>query len=267
MPQEYVLGADPAELDRLRHQHEVWRALSDAAFERVGVRPGWCVLDAGCGPGLVLADLRERIGPSGEAWGVDLVPAMLEEAGRMARQRGYQNLRLLQGDLHTVALPEAHFDLIWLRWVLSFPPDPQVILQHLAAALRPGGRLVVQDYNHEGVSLFPESAGFRAAIRATRALYASAGGDPWIGARLPRMLAAAGLKLSDYRADVLTGGPGQPAFEWAQRFFPVFSAQFVARGYMSPAERELFMAEWAEHAADPHARFFSPTVVTAQAQR
>ncbi|TAH36391.1 MAG: methyltransferase domain-containing protein [Planctomycetota bacterium] len=267
MAPEYVLGAEPAELERLRHQHGVWRPLSEAAFDRVGVRAGWRVLDAGCGPGLVLADLRERVGPHGEIWGVDLVPAMLAEARRMALQRGYDNVRLLQGDLHTVSLPPDSFDLIWLRWVLSFPPDPQVILQRLAAALAPGGALVVQDYNHEGVSLFPESAGFAAAIRATRALYSSAGGDPWIGARLPRLFHGAGLRLEDYRGDVLTGGPGEPAFEWAQRFFPPYSAQFVARGLMSPAEREQFLAEWAERAADPHARYFSPIVVTATGRR
>lgn len=265
--QEYVLGADAAELERLGHQHSVWRPLSEAAFDRARVAAGWRVLDAGCGPGLVLADLRERVGPTGEVWGVDLVPAMLAGAARLAAARGYENVRLLQGDLRSVSLPANHFDLAWLRWVLSFPPDPGAIVRRLAAALRPGGQLAVQDYNHEGISLFPESAGFLAAIRATRALYRGGGGDPWIGARLPSLFRAAGLELVDYRADVLCGGPGEPAFEWASRFFPHFSARFVARGLMTEAEREQFLREWAERSADPDARYFSPIVVTALARR
>lgn len=267
MAQEYVLGAEPEELARLEHQHRVWRHLSEAAFDRLGLGRGARVLDAGCGPGFVLADLCARVGPDGEVWGVDLVPAMLAEAERQAGARGYRNLRLLAGDLRQVALPAGHFDCIWLRWVLSFPPAPEAILGRLVRALRPGGFLAVQDYNHEGVSLFPESAGFRAVIRATRALYASAGGDPWIGARLPALFAATGLRLHDYRADVLAGAPGEPAFEWAGRFFPPFSADFVRRGLMSAAERAQFLDEWAQRAADPHARYFSPIVVTAVGQR
>ena len=76
-----------------------------------------------------------------------------------------------------------------------------------ARALRPGGVLAVQDYNHEGVSLFPASAGFLAVIEATRRLYASRGGDTWIAGRLPRLYADAGLELCDLRPNVPSNAP------------------------------------------------------------
>ncbi|HEX9793281.1 MAG TPA: methyltransferase domain-containing protein [Planctomycetota bacterium] len=264
---EYVLGAEPVERARLEHQHQVWAGSARSAFARADVAPGWRVLDAGCGPGLVLAELRELVGEEGEVWGVDLVPEMVAEARELAAVRGWQNVRLLEGDLNEAELPPAAFDLVWLRWMLSFPADPGAIVTRLAACLRPGGRMVVQDYDHDGVGLFPRSGGFDAAVRATRAMYQRRGGDPWVGARLPALARAAGLELEDFRAEVGTGGPGEPVYEWADRFFPRYVDKYLAEGLMSVAEAEAFHSEWQERRADPDTRFFSPIVVTAIARR
>ncbi len=268
MPEaDYVLGSDRSELERLEHQHEVWRERSEAVFDRLGLGPGARVLDAGCGPGYVLLDLRRRVGPGGEVWGVDLTASLLEEARRQAAARGWTDLHLLHGDLHEVTLPADHFDLIWMRWVLSFPPDPGAILRRLAPCLRAGGVLVVQDYHHEGIALHPPSAGFRAAVRATRELYTEAGGDPWVGARLPGLLRAAGLDLVLEEAEIHAGGPDSPWFAWADRFFPRWVERFAAQGRMTQEEAEAFRREWADRRRDPDARFFTPTVVTVAGRR
>ncbi|MFQ5748672.1 MAG: methyltransferase domain-containing protein [Planctomycetota bacterium] len=264
---EYVLGADERERLRLRHQHQVWRGLSDRLFSSLGVNEGWKVLDAGCGPGLVLEDLRRLVGVRGEAWGVDLTPDLLEEAGARVEEHGWKNVRLIEGDLETLDLPRAYFDLIWMRWVLSFPPRPADILEHLIPSLKPGGCLAVMDYNHDGVGLFPESRGFQAAIRATRKLYLQSGGDPWIGARLPALFREAGLDLVQYDAHARTGGPGQPVFEWASNFFPDIVEKFTGQGLMSPEERDLFHEDWQARRSDPDSRFFSPIIVVAVGRR
>lgn len=236
---KYVLGADDGELVRLAHQHQVWRPLSEAAFDRIEVQPGWAVLDAGCGPGFVLEDLHDRVGEEGELHGIDLEEPMLALARQRLAQRDWNNVQLSQGDLNDCPLPAGHFDMIWLRWVLSFPKQPERILERLLESLKPGGYLAIQDYNHEGVSLFPESAGFHAAVRATRELYAQTGGDPWFGARLPGLFRQYALETVHYRADVITGSPGEPAFEWADQFFPDWTERFVARGLMTAEELSL----------------------------
>ena len=264
---EYILGADPEELDRLRAQHETWRELTDEAFDRAGVAAGWKVLDAGCGPGLVLADLEQRVGASGELWGVDQSEEMIAAARQRTGRDSGPKIRLLHGTLPEVALPPDHFDLIWTRWVLSFPPHPEKIVAALAASLKPGGQLLVVDYNHDGVGLWPDSPGFRAAIRATRAMYDRSGSDPWLGTRLPALMRGAGLVPEDYRATVLSGGPDSAVFQWAKRFFLTWADKFVAQGHMTPEEAELMRSEWQARSTDPDSRFFSPIVVTASARR
>lgn len=266
-PRPYFLGAEPEELERLRHQHGVWRDLGDRVFDELGVGAGWKCLDAGCGPGLVLADLCERVGASGEVWGVDVSPVMLATASESLRAHGRDGVRLIEGDLLEAGLPEGHFDLAWSRWVLSFLPEPERAIERLVRCLKPGGHLAVLDYNHEGVGLFPPSRSFDTIVAATRELYAETHGDPWIGGRLPRLFREAGLELSEYRAEIRAGGPGEPVFEWAARFFPGWAERFAARGRITPAERDEFLRDWRAHEQDPDARYFSPIVVTAVGRR
>lgn len=264
---EYILGAAPEELDRLRHQHEVWRPVSESVFDEVAIQPGWCVLDAGCGPGLVLSDLVRRIGSQGEAWGVDMTPAMLQEAESLAQREEWPNYVLKEGNLSNVELPQEKFDFIWMRWVLTFPDNPENIVARLTESLKPGGIFAIQDYNHDGVGLFPRSEGFQAVVRATREFYTASGGDPWVAARLPQFFENAGLRVDSYRTHVLSGNPGEPAFQWAARFFPMWAKAYHEQGFLSDDEYRCFQTDWAARLKNPHARYFSPIMVTSVAQK
>ena len=94
---------------------------------------------------------------------------MLDAARQRVAEAGAPEPQLLRATLPDAELPDAYFDLVWARWMLSFPPDSEAIVARLATALAPGGLLVVQDYNHDGVGLWPESRAFRAAIEAAHA--------------------------------------------------------------------------------------------------
>ncbi|KAA3608288.1 MAG: methyltransferase domain-containing protein [Planctomycetota bacterium] len=262
-PEEYVLGWELEELDRLAHQHQIWRRLSDAVFAELPVGRGWKVLDAGCGPGWVLQDLQAYVGDEGELWGVDLVPEMLQATEARGRAGNWNNLHLLQGDLAEVALPKAHFDFIWCRWVLSFLPDPGAVLQRLRACLKPGGVLAIQDYNHEGIGLFPESAAFQTMVKALRKRVKDSGGDLWIGARLGALLPQAGLQVHRYRSHVYSGSPGDPVWQWGQNFFLPWAKKMLLQGYVNPQEYQAFLEDWQQRRQQPGARFFSPIVITA----
>jgi SAM-dependent methyltransferase len=264
---DYVLGTGDDELARLRLQQEVWGPITEHFLDRLRLDFGARVLDLGCGPGLVLDSLHSRVGGRGHITALDESPAWMARIAHHAAERGWTNLHLVQKRLQDADLGVARYDLIFARWVFSFLPDVGALVKRLARALAPGGRLAIEDYNHEGVSLFPESAGFRAVIRATRELYASKGGDTWIAARLPGHLRAAGLELVEYTPHVLCGGPGSPAFRWADAFFPHHSAGMVAAGVLSCAERELFLSEWEERKRDPDAVFFSPIVMDVAGRR
>lgn len=264
---DYVLGTDDAELARLAFQHEVWRATTEGLIDALELAPGARAADLGCGPGLALADLRARVGPSGALLAVDESERWGGVVRARAEQQGWGNVAFRRSRLEELELESGAWHGLFLRWVLSFLPDPGAVLARLAPALARGGRIAILDYNHEGLSLFPESSGFKAVVRATRALYASRGGDIWIAGRLPGLLRAAGLEPEPPRVDALCGGPDSPAFRWADAFFPHHSAGMQAAGLLTPDERERFLAEWAERRADRDALFFSPLQVSIVARR
>ncbi len=264
---EYVLGTSDAELDRLAFQHEVWGPVTRAFLARLGVAPGWRVLDLGCGPGLVTFELADLVGPRGQVVALDESARWIDHVEHEIGVRRLSNVRTLRARIQEADLESETFDLVITRWVLSFLPDPASVVTRIARALKPGGLFAIEDYNHEGISVFPESDGFRAIVRATRAMYAQAGGDTWVAARAPGIFRAAGLATISIVPNLLCGGPGSPAFRWAGLFFPHFSAAMEAKGLLTTAERRQFLDEWSRREADPDALFFSPIVVDAAARK
>jgi ubiquinone/menaquinone biosynthesis C-methylase UbiE len=263
----YPLGTNPEELERLRFQHEVWGGVTRAFLDRLDLPRGARVVDLGCGPGFVTAELATRVGRSGEVLAIDESPRWIEHVEQSIELHGWTHVRTQTARLEDAELDESHHDLCFARWVLSFVADPAAVVTRLARSLRPGGTFAFQDYNHEGVSLFPDSAGFRAVVRATRELYRHSGGDVWVAGRASELFRKAGLELVTLTPNVLCGGPRSPAFRWAGLFFPVFSQRMVDQNLLSAAERASFLTEWSEHERNPDALFFSPIVVDAIARK
>lgn len=263
----YPLGTSDSELERLRFQHGVWSSVTRGFLDRIGIPRGARALDAGCGPGFVTAELAARVGRSGEVHALDESLRWIEHVEQEIEAHSWTNVRAECAKLEEVELEEGAYDVVFARWVLSFVPDPARVVTRLARALKPGGQLAIQDYNHEGVSLFPDSAGFRALVRATRAMYASHGGDVWIAGRASALVRGAGLELVSLTPNVICGGPGSDAFRWAGLFFPHFSRPMVDQGLLTEAERTQFLDEWAAHERNQDALFFSPIVVDVLAKK
>lgn len=114
-------------------------ALLLAAAPWLGTQTGLSVLDAGCGTGLFLAELAQRIGPSPglAAVGVDLSAAMLARA----EARGLY-AELVQAELLVwLAQSRASFDLVAACDVFGYLGDPAPLLSAVGSRLRAGGLL------------------------------------------------------------------------------------------------------------------------------
>lgn len=123
--------------ERERH-HGYHRLIDELELELVRqYGAGKDILEAGCGTGLLLAEAA-RIGRS--AVGVDLSAGML---GR-ARERG---LRVLQGSLTALPLPNESVDLVYSMKVLAHVPPIREALAELARVVRPGGHMLLEFYN------------------------------------------------------------------------------------------------------------------------
>jgi SAM-dependent methyltransferase len=267
MTTQYPLGTSDLELDRLAFQHEVWGGVTRAFLERIGTRRGMRVLDLGCGPGYVSLDLARLVGAEGSVVALDESPRWIEHIeGEIARRR-IENVRPVRARIQDLDLADGTFDVVFARWVFSFLSDPDAVAVRLARLLKPGGVLAIEDYNHEGISIFPESQGFRAVIRATRETYARSGGNAFVSGGMARIFSKAGLELVDLKSNTMCGGPDSPAFRWADRFFPHFSGVMEQSGVLAPAERAQFLREWEERKREPNALFFSPMIVDAAGRK
>jgi SAM-dependent methyltransferase len=253
--QPYVLGTTDLELERLRFQHEVWGPVTRAFLARLGLRRGMRVLDLGAGPGFVALEIATVVGPEGRV------------VARAKSERGAANLEIVTARIQDARFDAQSFDIVFARWVFSFLADPVAAARSAAGWLVPGGVLAIEDYNHEGISLFPPSAGFRAVVRGTRALYSTSGGDAFVMGRALEILAGAGLETPSLVPHVMCGAPGSGVWRWADLFFPPFAHVMRAKGLISEEELASFQAEWTQRSADPGALFYSPVVVDAAGRK
>lgn len=260
-PEEYLLGANESELERLRFQHDVWGGVTNAFFDRLRVGTGWRCLDVGAGPGFVAEDLRERVGDHGEVMLLEPSGFFLRHFEEEGKRRAWENVISVQGTAENARLPEKHFDLIFARWVIAFVPDPEKFLVNLVRALKPGGVIALQDYWYEGLSLYPRGGAFERVPDVVRAYYRSGGGDAYVTGTARSIFRRLGLRLADFTSNQLCGGPESPAAEWMHRFFVPHLPLMAEKGLVSTSECNAMLADWHGHRANPDALFFTPIVV------
>ena len=107
------------------------------------VRPGDAVLDVGCGMGYFTLALARLVKPGGSVIAADLQPKMLAGLRRRAERAGLlDGIRLLQSAPDRIGLEEP-LDFALAFWMVHEVRQPEPFLQEIAAALKPGGRLLI----------------------------------------------------------------------------------------------------------------------------
>jgi SAM-dependent methyltransferase len=198
---------------------------------------------------------------------IDRSRRFIEHVRDGAEARGLANIRAEVAEIGELRLEPASLDGCFARWVFSFLSDPGPVVEGLARALRPGGRLVVMDYCHYlGFLIAPSSAVTRRVIVAVHAAI-SAHGDPDVGSVLPAMMADAGLEVRSIRPLVRSARPGDPLWQWPATFFASFLPTLVDAGALTADDHRAFMDEWAARSRDPGAYLLTPPMVEIIADR
>lgn len=255
----YLLSDSPKESARLRAQARLWDPVALDLFARVGVARGWRALEIGPGQGSLHLALRRLVrGP------VDAVEPSPVNAGRiraLAARDGFGAGQVWESLLADTHLPAGHYDLIFARWGFLFLPDPLRHVRQLVRALRPGGRLVVQDYQRETLRLLPTHPDWEAFLAADAAFFASQGGHASIGGLLPAHFERAGLTLGDVHLTVKTGHPGSDVWTWLSTYFLHAMPQLGDIPPFTPAAAKRLLRDWRAAARTRHALLVGPALV------
>ncbi|MFQ5814284.1 MAG: class I SAM-dependent methyltransferase [Anaerolineae bacterium] len=114
-------------------------------LDRVGIRPGECVLELGPGPGTFTVEAARRVGAEGRLIAVDIQPEMIAQVEKRVREAGLTNVEAHVADAYHLPLEDASVDRAFLVTVLPEIPDQARALAELRRVLKPGGLLSITE--------------------------------------------------------------------------------------------------------------------------
>lgn len=150
----YFADSDPAKwAQRFEVEGREIYDLRDTIVANAGVKKGMAVADVGAGTGLFTQPFAAAVGPEGKVYAVDIQESFLKHIRERAAKAGLANVETVLCTEKSVALPPASADLAFVCDTYHHFEYPMSTLASIHAALRPGGELVVIDFERiEGKS-------------------------------------------------------------------------------------------------------------------
>jgi SAM-dependent methyltransferase len=264
MADEYVLGTDDDEIARLAHQHDLWRADAQAAWQRAGIAEGRTVLDVGCGPGFATIDLARAVGASGKVIALDKSTRYLE----LIAGRGLSQVETRACDFDRDELPAVSADAAWARWLFCFVAKPRDLLARVIAALRPGGAFVAHEYfDYATWRASPRTPEIEEFVAAVMASWRTRGGEPDIALDLVGWLNELGCDVVSTRPITDVVAYDHPKWAWMASFGASGLDRLVAIGDVSRQRADAIHAAWRQLAARKGARLVTPSVLEIVARK
>jgi len=208
---EYLHGTHPEEQERLARLNSL---LNAASLEALGLAGGERILDVGSGLGQLARAMGKATGR--RVVGVERSEEQRAAADRLAREAGETDFAEFRaGEAESLPLAPSErgsFDLVHTRFVLEHVRDPLAVVREMVRAARPGGRIVLEDDDHDILRLWPEPDGFADLWKCYSGTYTRIGRDPIVGRRLVSLLSEAGARPRRNRFLFFGGCAGEPDF-------------------------------------------------------
>ena len=238
MTRDYVLDQGFAqERARLSGMESLWDPGSRALLDELGIGPGRKCLEVGAGGGSMVEWMAAR---GARVTAIDIDTRFIEPLAS-------DLIEVRRVDLRTDELPHAEFDLVHARLVLEHLSDRRNILDRLADSLRPGGWIVIEDYDWSCFGLDDREGSFDNVADAIMTFMEQAGFERDYGGRVVADLADAGF--ADVRGEgrVRVIDSASPGFDFFRLSFESLRGAVVDAGLLSADEAEAASSRFAEN--------------------
>ncbi len=263
----YILGTDTAEHYRLGLQHQVWAEEAQKGWQLAGFTAGQHLLDLGSGPGFCTKELAFIAGPRGKVTAVDLSQQYIEHLKQLTRLHNL-NIEAIASDFAEMQLTPNSLDGMYCRWALAWLDNPKSILQKVKSALKPGGKMVMQEYfqwnTHQTVPSMPSLAkGIAACLKS----FKDPPGDIDVGRFLPAIVNELNMTVLNVRLMPKIARPKDFAWNWPKSFYEVYFPKLVEMQYLSETDMTKGLKELNALEQNPNALLFCPLMVEVIAQK
>lgn len=236
--------------DAVLTSHRARTAENSAAYVLPRLESGQRLLDVGCGPGTITADLAALVAP-GQVVALEREGAILTEVEELAIERGLTNLTTTVGDVYELDFPDDSFDVVHAHQVLQHLADPVAALVEMGRVTRPGGVVAVRDADYAAMTWYPPDPRLDRWNEIYHAAARSNGAEPDAGRRLLAWANQAGLREVQPSASVWCYAEDATRAWWSDLWARRMTESPVARqaldeGLATVAELADVAAAWRE---------------------
>lgn len=195
-------------------------AENSAAFLLPHIKPHYRILDLGCGPGTITADLAALV-PQGAVVGVDAVGTVLVQAQDLAACRGLGNLTFETGDANALRFGDGEFDVVFCHQLLQHVRDPVGVLREMRRCCKKGSGIVAaREADYAGFLWQPQLPELDRWGELYQLVARKNGGEPNAGRAMVRWVRQAGWDVQGGKEVKVSWNSwcfmGQDARDWAQ---------------------------------------------------
>ena len=243
------------ERTRLRGIESLWDPGTQALLDELGIgttESGWRCLEVGAGGGSLLQWMTGR--------GATVVAVDIDT--RFIESLASETIEVRRLDIRTDEIPQQEFDLVHARLVLEHLPERRQILDRLVAALRPGGWIIIEDYDWASFGLAGAGSQLDRVAEAILTFMQRAGFEPHYGRQVVADLAAAGL--TDVRGEgrIRVIDSSATGFDFFRLSFESLRGAVVDAGLISPEDADAAAAHFGEDI-----RVFTPIMMAGIGRR
>lgn len=226
-----------------------WRTIENsAAYLEHYFAPGATVLDVGCGPGTITAEIAERVA---SAVGIDASAEVIEKARALGSAAEF-----LVGDAYALEFDDDSVDVVHSHQTLQHLARPVDALREFRRVVAPDGVVGVRDVDYAGTIIHPRTEGIALWEELYQKVHRSNGGEPDAGRRLKQWAVEAGFTEVVATASIWTfSSDADRAWwggMWADRVLQsAFAGDAIGKGFATQEDLGLISRAWTEWAANP----------------